>query len=136
MAEQVDRAHVRRLSICQPLHDGVFRPLHDDGLFEQSIVRRKELNLCQSVFSTYPDLQEFQTKNLHRKHPTKPGFRDCCGRADIVIVFSNAEDLNLVDFKSAASSHPVVRTALVGEHGKFQTCLLIEPMTAAATAIE
>ena len=45
MAEQVGRAHVRRLSICQPFHGGVFRPLHDDGLFEHNIVRRKELNL-------------------------------------------------------------------------------------------
>jgi nucleoside-diphosphate-sugar epimerase len=119
-----------------PFHGSVFRPLNEDGLSEQIIVRRLELDLFQSVFSTYPDIDEFRTKDLYREHPTKPGLWKFCGRTDDVIVFSNAEKFNPVDFEGAVSSHPAIRTALVGGHGKFQTCLLIEPTAIHETEAE
>jgi len=119
-----------------PFHGSVFRPLNEDGLSEQIIVRRLELDLFQSVFSTYPDIDEFRTKDLYWEHPTKPGLWKFCGRTDDVIVFSNAEKFNPVDFEGAVSSHPAIRTALVGGYGKFQTCLLIEPTAIHETEAE
>lgn len=124
ICESEDWGYVR----YSPFHGSVFRPLNEDGLSEQIIVRRRELDLFQSVFSTYPEIDEFRTKDLYREHPTKPGLWKFCGRTDDVIVFSNAEKFNPIDFEGAISSHPAIRTALVGGHGKFQTCLLIEPV--------
>ena len=111
-----------------PFNGSVFHPLHEDGVFEHIIFRRRELDLFQSVFSTFPDMDEFWTKGLYRAHPIKSDLWKFCGRTDDVIIFSNAEEFNPVDFESAISSHPAIKTALVGGHGKFQTCLLVEPM--------
>ncbi|KAI4168740.1 MAG: hypothetical protein LQ343_006176 [Gyalolechia ehrenbergii] len=110
-----------------PFYGSLFRPLGEDDLFEQILVRRRELDLFQSVFSTYPKIAEFSTKDLYRKHPVKSGLWKFMGRTDDVIVLSNAEKLNPVDFESVVSSHPAIRSALVGGHGKPQTCLLVEP---------
>lgn len=112
-----------------PFHGSDFRPIDEDGTYEQYIVRRPELDLFQSVFSTYPELEEFATKDLYRRHPDKPDLWRFCGRSDDMIVFSNAEKFNPIDFESIISSHPAIRSALVGGHGRFQACLLIEPMT-------
>ncbi|KAL9027102.1 MAG: hypothetical protein Q9196_004324, partial [Gyalolechia fulgens] len=117
-----------------PFYGSVFRPLGgDDDLFEQVLVRRRELDLFQSIFSTYPDIAEFSTKDLYRKHPVKPSLWKFMGRTDDVIVLSNAEKFNPVDFESVISSHPAIRSALVGGHGKPQTCLLVEPAVVSAT---
>lgn len=114
--------------VCySPFCGNIFRPVHEDGLHEQFIVRRRELDLFQGVFSTYPDMDEFSTKDLYRQHPTKPNLWKFCGRTDDVIVFSSAEKFNPVDFEGALMAHPSIKTAIVGGHGKFQPCLLIEP---------
>ena len=111
-----------------PFNGSLFEPLHEDGLFEYIVVRRRELDLFQSVFSTFPDIDEFRTMDLFRAYPSKKDLWKFCGRTDDVIVFSNAEKFNPTDLESAISSHPSIKTALVGGHGKFQTCLLVEPV--------
>ncbi|KAI4226531.1 MAG: hypothetical protein LQ349_006860, partial [Xanthoria aureola] len=116
--------------VCYSPFDGhVFRPLADDGLYEHILVRRDYLDPFQSIFSTYPDLDEFSTQDIYRRHPTKPNLWRFWGRMDDVIVFSNAEKFYPGDFEDSISSHPAVRTVLMGGHGEFQSCLLIEPMT-------
>lgn len=116
--------------VCYSPFDGhVFRPLADDGLYEHILVRRDYLDLFQSIFSTYPDLDEFSTQDIYRRHPTKLNLWRFWGRMDDVIVFSNAEKFYPGDFEDSISSHPAVRTVLMGGHGEFQSCLLIEPMT-------
>ncbi|KAI4279892.1 MAG: hypothetical protein L6R35_006007 [Caloplaca aegaea] len=117
--------------VCYSPFDGhVFRPLADDGLYEHFLVRRDYLNLFQGIFSTYPTQDEFPTQDVYRKHPTKPGLWRFAGRMDDVIVFSNAEKFYPGDFEDTISSHPAVRTTVMGGHGEFQPCLLIEPMQA------
>ncbi|KAL8772287.1 MAG: hypothetical protein Q9209_002499 [Squamulea sp. 1 TL-2023] len=103
--------------------------MHEDGLHEQILVRRKELDLFQSIFSTYPDICVFPTKDLYRKHPVKPDLWKFSGRLDDVIVLLNAEKFNPVDYESMISSHPATKSAIVGGHGKSQTYLLVEPMS-------
>ncbi|KAL8974625.1 MAG: hypothetical protein Q9197_001137 [Variospora fuerteventurae] len=114
----------------RPSDGHVFRPLADDGLYEHFLVRRHYLNLFQGIFSTYPVQDEFPTQDVYRKHPTKPGLWRFAGRVDDVIVFSNAEKFYPDDFEDTISSHPAVRTTVMGGHGEFQSCLLIEPMQA------
>ena len=97
-----------------PFYGSALRPYSEDGLFEHVIVRRPELDLFQSVFSTYPELKEFSTGDIYRQHPTQPTLWKFCGRTYDIIVLSNAEKFNPVDYESIVSSHPAVRSALVG----------------------
>lgn len=111
-----------------PFNGDEFRPMKEVELYEHFIVRRGYLDLFQSIFSTYPNQGEYATKDLYRRHATKPNLWKFCGRTDDVIVFSNAEKYNPVDFEDIVSSHPAIKSALMGGHGRFQSCLLIEPM--------
>ena len=120
--------------ICySPFAGNDFRAVGVDGLYEHFIVRNKELDLFQGVFSTFPDIDEYSMKDLYEKHPTKSNLWRFRGRLDDVIVFLNAEKLNPVDMEGIISAHPAIRSALVGGHGKFQSCLLVEPMSCFAT---
>ena len=103
-----------------------FRP-SKDNLSELVIVRNKSLSLFQGVFSTFPELQEYATKDLYQQHPTKPGSWAFRARADDIISFTNAEKLNPVTMETTIMSHPAVKCALIGGHGQFQASLLVEP---------
>lgn len=116
-----------------PVFGSDFRPVGADGLYEQWLVRHRDLDLFQSIFATYPDRQEFSTRDLYDKHPTKADLWRFRGRADDLIVFSNAEKFNPTDFETALSMFPMVKSALVGGQGRFQPFLLIDPGEELAT---
>ena len=109
-----------------------YRPIELDGMYEQFIVRQNSLDLFQSVFSTFPNLNEYSMKDLYERHPTKPGLVRLRGRTDDVITFSTAEKLNPTTMENIINSHPSVLSALVAGHGKLQPCLLIESRDAPA----
>ena len=103
-----------------------YRSTEVDGLSEQVVVRDENLDLFQSVFSTFPHLNEFSLNDLYEKHATKPGLRRLRGRTDDIIAFSTAEKLNPVTMEQVISGHPAVHSALVAGHGRFQSSLLVE----------
>ena len=111
-----------------PFYGSEFQPTGTDGLFEHCVVRNKDLDLFQSIFSTYPYLSEFCTKDLYEKHPTKENLWRYRGRIDDLIVFSNGEKLNPNDMEDMISVHPAVMSALIGGEGKFHSFLLVEPV--------
>ena len=98
----------------------------DEGLYELVIVRKPELDLMQAIFVTFPDLQEYHTKDLFSKHPTEPDLWKYESRLDDVIVFSNGEKLNPVTMEGIITSSPDVTGCLVVGQGKFQAALLVE----------
>lgn len=100
---------------------------HSEDLYELFLVRRKDLDLYQGIFRTFPDLQEYSMHDLFSKHPTKPDLWLYRGRADDVIVFANGEKLNPVSMEQRITDHPEVRAALVFGQARFQTALLVEP---------
>lgn len=110
-----------------------YRPIDLERTYEQFIVRQKSLDLFQSVFSTFPNLDEYSMKDLYEKHPTKPGLVRLRGRTDDVISFSTAEKLNPTTMEDTINSHSGVLSALIAGHGKFQSCLVVEPRTALAS---
>ena len=105
-----------------------FRPV-GDNLFEFVLVRNGGYDLLQGVFCTYPDLNEFSTKELYSPHALLPGLWRNQGRLDDIIAFSNAEKFNPIDMENSVCSHPAVKAAMVAGHGRFQASLLIEPVT-------
>ena len=104
-----------------------FRPCHETDVYEQVFVKEKELELFQGIFATFPNLDEYSLNDLYQPHPTEPGLWRFRGRTDDLIIFTTAEKLNPTDMETLISSHPAISSALVGGHGKSQSCLLVEP---------
>ncbi|KAK1992606.1 thioester reductase domain-containing protein [Colletotrichum falcatum] len=98
----------------------------DDDVYEQVLVRR-EGNPLQGIFHTFPDADEYNTRDLYRKHPTLPDHWAFHGRSDNIIVFSNGEKLNPVTIEDAVAGHPLVKGALVAGSMRFQPLLVLEP---------
>ncbi|XPS96951.1 hypothetical protein M3J09_006198 [Ascochyta lentis] len=97
----------------------------EDGLFEL-VLKPRDIKY-QTIFHTFPDIQEWRTKDLFRQHPSKPFLWKYRGRRDDIIVLSNGEKFNPVVTEKLVESHPWVKGALVVGQGKFQAGLLIEP---------
>ncbi|KAK1971952.1 thioester reductase domain-containing protein [Colletotrichum sublineola] len=98
----------------------------DDDVYEQVIVRQ-EGNPFQPIFYTFPDINEYSTKDLYRKHPTLPDHWMYYGRSDNIIVFSNGEKLNPVTIEEIVTGHPRVKGAVVAGYMRFQPFLILEP---------
>ncbi|TLS23900.1 hypothetical protein PpBr36_08764 [Pyricularia pennisetigena] len=104
----------------------------DEGEVYEHIIKRKSENDppgSQGIFYTFPDLQEYPTKDLYIKHPTLPNHWKYHGRADDIIVFSNGEKLNPVSIEATVARHPDLKAALVVGAGRFQPAMIVEPMT-------
>lgn len=83
------------------------------GLYEQVQVRDPKYEKFQGYLQTYPDVDEYGTKDLYAKHPTKENLWVYRGRADDVIVLSNGEKVNPVDAETEINDHPAVKSALI-----------------------
>ena len=110
-------------------HSGIEfrRTAPDADTYELVIVRKKELDLVQAIFCTFPELEEYKTKDLFTPHPTEPGHWRYASRLDDIIVFSNGEKLNPVTMEGIITSGCAeVTGCLVVGSGKFQSALLVE----------
>ncbi|KAG9185655.1 hypothetical protein G6011_06986 [Alternaria panax] len=101
----------------------VMEPAEND-LFEL-VVKPKDTRY-QAIFHTFPNISEWRTKDLFKRHPSKPYLWKYSGRRDDIIVLSNGEKFNPVLTEKLLESHPWVKGALVVGQGKFQAGLLIE----------
>lgn len=99
----------------------------DGDTSELVIVRQDKNPGLQGVFYTFPELNEYRTKDLYRPHPTLPDHWAYYGRADNLIVFSNGEKLNPVTIEGTIQDHPLVKGALVVGSERSQAALLLEP---------
>ena len=107
---------------------GIEWRLIDDDTYEQVIVRKDKHPGLQGCFYTFPELDEFSTKDLYRPHPTLADHWTCVGRADDIIVFSTGEKLNPVTIEGAVMGHPAVFSAQVVGSKQFHAALMIEPI--------
>ncbi|KAI0435602.1 hypothetical protein F4803DRAFT_557821 [Xylaria telfairii] len=102
-----------------------WRPSHDNS-YELVMVRKdKKKPGLQGFFYTFPDLDEYSTRDLYRPHPTLPDFWIYHGRADNIIVFSNGEKLNPITIEEIVQDHPSVAGALVVGSNRFQVSEVI-----------
>lgn len=125
LTSEVEQEEWDYLSI-HPSSHAELRP-HAGGLFELVLVRTKSLELYSPVWHMFPDLQEYPTKDLFTKHPTKPNLWRHAGRADDILVLVNGEKVNPIEMEQCISNHPDVRSALVFGEGHLHCALLIEP---------
>ncbi|KAL3492079.1 putative NRPS-like enzyme [Aspergillus germanicus] len=105
---------------------------HMDDLHELVFLHSDKRPEVQPVFDMFPDLQEYETRDLFSPHPTVPNLWRHRGRRDDIIVFLNGEKTNPVSFEEHVSQHPVVRSALVVGSQRVEACLLVEAASAQA----
>ncbi|KAI5275360.1 acetyl-CoA synthetase-like protein [Aureobasidium subglaciale] len=109
-----------------PCAGGVYRP-YADNLCELVIERDPALKEFQPVFSMYPEMEVYHTKDLFAKHPVKPDLWLWQGRIDDIIVLSNGEKFNPTSMEDVIiNGHPAVESALICGHGRTQCALLLE----------
>ncbi|KAI0400140.1 hypothetical protein F4802DRAFT_508155 [Xylaria palmicola] len=101
----------------------------EDDVYRLVCVRKSKEPGLQGFFYTFPDVNEYDTKDLYTPHPTLPNHWMYRGRSDDIIVFSTGEKLNPVTIEAIVSDHPEINAALVAGEGRFQPCLLLEPVT-------
>ncbi|KAI1409738.1 acetyl-CoA synthetase-like protein [Hypoxylon sp. FL1857] len=105
-----------------------FRQNPDDpGTYQLFIKRRNKHPGIQGVFYTFPELDEYNTNDLFRPHPTLKDHWAYAGRADTVIVFSNGEKLNPLTIEHIVSEHSNLKGALVVGQDRFQPAIILEP---------
>ncbi|MCJ1354060.1 MAG: hypothetical protein MMC33_004047 [Icmadophila ericetorum] len=95
-------------------------------VFELVYERSPSAEPHQTVFTFYPDLNEFRTKDLFSRHPSYPEMWTHASRSDDVIVFLNGEKTNPIIFESHVAKHSEVAAALVFGNQRFEAGLLIE----------
>ena len=103
------------------------------NLYELVIVRDPKLALVQAIFVTFPDIDEYHSRDLFSKHPSELNLWKYEGRLDDVLVLSNAEKINPIDMEGTITSCPEVTGALVVGQARIQTALLLEVQQAPQT---
>ncbi|KAF2258864.1 acetyl-CoA synthetase-like protein [Lojkania enalia] len=97
------------------------------------LVFKKRLDaVWQQVFIVYPNIDEYETKDLFRKHPGKEGLWAYVGRSDDVVVLSNSANINAAAVEEKIMKHPNIQMALVGGSGLQQSFAIIELNPAAS----
>ncbi|KAI8626516.1 nonribosomal peptide synthetase [Xylariaceae sp. FL1651] len=101
----------------------------EEDVYRLVSVRKDKHPGLQGFFYTFPELDEYDTKDLYKPHPTLPDHWIYYGRSDNIIVFSNGEKLNPVTIEEIVEDHPELKGALVAGSGRFQPSLILEPIT-------
>lgn len=78
-----------------------------DDQYEMVIVKSATHHEAQPVFAVFPELTEYETRDLFTPHPTLPNLWRHRGRRDDIVVFINGEKTNPVSFEEV-SKHPEV----------------------------
>ncbi|EON98455.1 putative l-aminoadipate-semialdehyde dehydrogenase protein [Phaeoacremonium minimum UCRPA7] len=101
----------------------------DEDIYKHFFKRQAKHPGLQGIFWTFPDIDEFDTQDLYRPHPTLEDHWLFYGRADSIIVFSNGEKLNPVTIEAVVLSHPQIKGTLVVGSNRREPALILEPVT-------
>lgn len=114
--------------ICYcPFWNGIEWREHGEGLYEMVIVKDPKCALFQGPFKIHPELQEWSTKDVYSKHPTKPNHWRRESRIDELVVLANGAKFNPSRLESQIEEIDEVWSALiVGGADRLRPALLIE----------
>lgn len=104
----------------------VFEPRTKTGLYELVFRRQPEYERWQQIFHVYPSIDEFPTKDLWTKHPTREGLWEYAGRTDDLVILSHGGALYASKMEAAIEEHADVKTALIGGEGRKKPFLILE----------
>ena len=99
-----------------------------DGIHELYAIRDSRIEGQQPTFTIFPDAEEYASRDLFVRHPSKQNLWSWRARADDIIVFLNGEKTNPISMEQhIVSRSPEIAAALVVGAQRFQAALLIEP---------
>jgi thioester reductase-like protein/aryl carrier-like protein len=99
-----------------------------DDLHELVVLRSSDYPDAPPVFALFPDLEEYETRDLFSPHPELPDLWTHRGRRDDLVVLLNGEKTNPISFEAEITAHPDVRGALVAGNKRVEACLIVEPI--------
>ncbi|OJD34105.1 thioester reductase domain-containing protein [Diplodia corticola] len=102
------------------------RAREEDDFAELVIVRDADTDAFHSTFSTFPNDNEYHTKDLFAHHPTEPNMWQHRARSDDVLVLSNGEKVVPIPMEGQLAQCPSVSGVVVLGHGRFETAALVE----------
>ncbi|KAJ5384995.1 Male sterility NAD-binding [Penicillium concentricum] len=94
--------------------------------YELVLHRHNSCKPYQGVFENFPDLDEWSTKDVFRKHPSIPDYWEYRYRIDDLVVFSTGEKMNPIPVESRVSGIPGIKAALVIGNKQLRPGMLIE----------
>jgi acyl-coenzyme A synthetase/AMP-(fatty) acid ligase len=98
-----------------------------DAKYAAVIVRNKDPEDVQPIFTVYPHLNEYHSGDLYSPHPTVPGLWAYRGRADDCFVLVTGSNINPLAMEEKVVVHPDVRAVLMLGQRRPKPGLLIEP---------
>lgn len=104
----------------------VFEPRAKSGLYELVFRRQPEYERWQQIFHVYPNIDEFPTKDLWAKHPTREGLWEYAGRTDDLVILSHGGALQVTKMEATIEQHAGVKAALIGGEGRKKPFLILE----------
>ena len=102
-----------------------FEPSEDDT-FELVLLADESTRPYMSLPHNFLGIKEWRTKDLFKRHPTKPDLWKFYGKIDDIIVLSTGYKFNPVPMELALQGHPMIAGAVVAGMGRRQTALLVE----------
>lgn len=100
----------------------------EDGF--ELVLRSDESNNHHKVLHyTYPDISEWRTGDLFRRHPSKPGLWKFYLRTDDLVVLGNGYKLNPSLLETRILEHPQVSAALVVGTNKPCIAIILEVLS-------
>jgi acyl-coenzyme A synthetase/AMP-(fatty) acid ligase len=99
-----------------------------DAKYSAVIVRNKDPEDIQPIFTVYPHLNEYHSGDLYSPHPTIPGLWTYRGRADDCFVLVTGSNINPLAMEESVVVHPEVRAVLMLGQRRSKPGLLIEPV--------
>ena len=117
-----------------PLIGAEFHP-EGDGLYELVIKKDPKILPAQFVFHNFRDIDEWPTKDLFTKHPTKELWH-YQERKDDIIVLSTGQNVHPLPLEDAVTRHPKISAALLVGPRRPSCAWLIESTEPPADATE
>jgi hypothetical protein len=96
-----------------------------DRLFDL-VIRRDNHARFQQIFLLHPELEEYFTKDLFEKHPTKRDLWRYSGRKDDMVLLASRDLLHAWEMELVIMQHPTVQWALIGGDRRNRPCLLLQ----------
>lgn len=102
-----------------------FVPVSSSSSYEL-IFRKGSEARWQQIFLLFPDLEEYRTKDMFQRHPTKDYLWLYSGRTDDVVMLANGKGLDASDLETVMMRHSAVQCAIVGGDGRNSPFLILE----------
>ena len=98
----------------------------DFDLYEMIFQRNPELERWQQVFSVYPHLQTYRTKDLYERHPTEINLWRHVGRTDDFVKLSSGLGLYAAKLEEIILQDSRINGALIGGQGQARPFVILD----------